>query len=59
VFVNRYAETFTERAVGRGSVRDLDGTEGEILYPDGELCGRAAWPIMRAARGEKVAPTRS
>jgi PAS domain-containing protein len=54
VFVNRYAETFTERAFGRAPVRDLDEIEGEVLYADGQPCERRQWPIMRAARGEKV-----
>jgi hypothetical protein len=54
VFVNRYAETFTERAFGRAPVRNLDEIEGEVLYPGGKVCERDDWPILRAARGEKV-----
>ena len=55
VFVNRYAETFTERAFGRAPVRDLGEIEGEVLHPDGSPYARNDWPIIRATRGEKVA----
>jgi PAS domain-containing protein len=55
VFLNRYAETFTERAFGRAPLHDLDDLEGEVFYPDGRVCQREDWPIIRATRGEKVA----
>jgi PAS domain-containing protein len=55
VFANRYAETMTERRFGRPSNLDVNDLEGEVLHPDGRPCEREDWPIMRAARGEKVA----
>jgi PAS domain-containing protein len=55
VFVNSYAETITERRLGRPSKLDLSDVEGEVLYPDGQPYEREDWPIMRATRGEKVA----
>jgi PAS domain-containing protein len=55
MFANGYARTITERIFGRRSKLDLDAIEGEVLHPDGRPYERADWPIMRAARGEKVA----
>jgi PAS domain-containing protein len=55
VFANRYAETITERSLGRPAKLDLNDVEGEVLYPDGSPYAREEWPIMRAIRGEKVA----
>ena len=55
LFVNRYAETLTEDALGRPPTLDLDSFEGEVLHLDGRPYERDDWPIMRAARGEKVA----
>jgi PAS domain-containing protein len=55
VFANRYAETITERRLGRPSKLDLNDVEGEVLYPDGRPYERDDWPIMRSIRGEKVA----
>ena len=55
VFANRYAETITERRFGRRSILDVNALEGEVLHPNGQPYERDEWPIMRAARGEKVA----
>jgi PAS domain-containing protein len=55
VFANRYAETITERALGRPAKLDLNDVEGEVLHVDGRPYERDDWPIMRATRGEKVA----
>jgi hypothetical protein len=54
VFANRFAQTLTQRLLGRGSRLDLEDVEGKVLYPDGRPYERANWPIMRATRGEKV-----
>lgn len=54
LFANRYAETITQRSLGRPSKLDLSDLEGEIFYPDGRKYDQADWPIMRAACGEKV-----
>ena len=55
LFANRYAETITQRSLGRPANLDLNHLEGEILYPDGrKYDDRADWPIMRATRGQKV-----
>jgi PAS domain-containing protein len=55
VFANRFAETITERALGRRAKLDVHDLEGEVLHPDGQPYDRDDWPLMRATRGEKVA----
>jgi PAS domain-containing protein len=55
IFANRFAETMTERRFGRPSNLDVNELEGQVLHPDGRPYEREDWPIMRAARGEKVA----
>jgi PAS domain-containing protein len=55
VFANRFAETITQRQFGRPA--NLDPTaavEGQVLRPDGSVFERDDWPLMRAARGDKV-----
>jgi PAS domain-containing protein len=54
LFANRYAETLTERSLGRPAKLDLNDLEGDVFHPDGRKYERADWPIMRASRGEKV-----
>lgn len=55
VFANRFAETMTEQTFGRLPDLDINDLEGEVLHPDGQPVARDDWPLMRAARGEKVA----
>jgi PAS domain-containing protein len=55
LFVNRYAETLTEDALGRPPSLDLTSFEGEVLHLDGRPYEQQDWPIIRATRGEKVA----
>ena len=55
LFANRYAETITQRSLGRPAKLDLNEVEGEVRYPDGRTYDQADWPIMRAMRGQKVA----
>lgn len=54
LFANRFAEGLTEPHLGRPANLDLNSLEGEVLHPDGTPYEREDWPIMRAARGEKV-----
>ena len=55
LFANRFAEGLTEPHFGRSANLDLNSLEGEVLHPDGTPYERDDWPVMRAARGEKVA----
>jgi PAS domain-containing protein len=55
LFANRFAETLTQRRLGRPSKLGLRDLEGEVLRPDGRRYEQDDWPIMRATRGEKVA----
>jgi PAS domain-containing protein len=54
VFANRFAETITQRQFGRPANLDPTTVEGQVLRPDGSLYERDDWPLMRAARGDKV-----
>lgn len=54
VFANRFAETITQRQFGRPAHLDPTTVEGQVLRPDGSVVEREDWPLMRAARGEKV-----
>jgi PAS domain-containing protein len=54
VFANRFAETITQRQLGRPANLDPSNVEGNVLRPDGSVYEREDWPLFRAARGEKV-----
>jgi PAS domain-containing protein len=54
VFANRFAETLTQRQLGRPTNLDVANPEGEVRRPDGSIYPREEWPLTRATRGEKV-----
>ena len=54
VFANRFAETLTQRQLGRSTRLNPSDIEGEVRRPDGSAYERDEWPLTRATKGEKV-----
>ena len=58
LFANQFAETLGAAQFGRPPKLAPNDVEGEVRRPDGSLYERDAWPLIRAAKGEKVTDAR-
>jgi PAS domain-containing protein len=58
LFANQFAEELGARQLGRPPKLGPNDVEGEVLRPDGSPYERDAWPLIRAAKGEKVTDAR-